>query len=183
MSQFATADELAARLDVDFTEDEGERADAHLTLASGLIQASARQVIEMVEDDELTRRGSRESSIILPERPVVEVSAVTLRGRDVTGWYLDGDELVRSSGAGLRSEDPFASCGAWGSPDSELVITYTHGYEEIPDAIKAICLECVVRVYAMKDLSDGVSGLWLMQSEKDTICRVTGRRVSSSPLR
>lgn len=182
MSQFATAEELALRLDSDFDEDAETRANEHLTLASGLIQASARQVIELVEDDELIRRGSRESVIILPERPVVEVSAITLAGREITDFYVDGDELVRSSGS-QPWVDPYTSCGGWSSPSSELVITYTHGYETIPDALKAICLECVVRIYTMKDLSDGVSGLWLMQSEKDVICRVTDRRASSSPLR
>ena len=137
MAAFATHQDLAARLGVTLTSDEQTRATALLALASGLIRSVARQRIELVEDDTLTIRGSGESTYLLPERPVVSVSSVTINGTaaDAATWWLEDDTLVRP--------------GGFGSTRWPLVIVYTHGYpaDEIPEAIKAVCLEAVVRVW------------------------------------
>jgi hypothetical protein len=80
---------------------------------------------------------------------VTEVSSVTLAGDTLTvddDWYLDGDELVRTTAA-ASSTFPHVPASGWGLPDEELVIVYTHGYATIPDAIKVIVLEAVVRVW------------------------------------
>jgi hypothetical protein len=149
MAQFVTSTELADRLGVEFTAQEDTRADTLLTLASGLVQREARQEIEQTEDDTLTRRGTAEDRIRLPERPVTEVSSVTLAGDTLTvdeDWYLDGDELVRMP-APSSATFPHVPASGWGLPDEELVIVYTHGYATIPDAIKVIVLEAVVRVW------------------------------------
>lgn len=144
--QFATAAELAARLGVSFSAEEETRADSLLTLASGLIQREARQDIGLVEDDVFATRATREQSILLPERPVVSVSSVTVGGSGVTDWYLDGDELVRRSGWEVSLNGIEGTAG-WGSRNVPLVVTYTHGYNPVPDAIKAVCLEAVTRVW------------------------------------
>lgn len=137
MALFATASELADRLGVSLSESEESRAKGLLELASSLIQQEAGQEIEQVEDDELTRRGTESARILLPERPVKSVSKVVLDGEEIEEedeWYVEGDELVRE-------------VGGWGQPDEVLVITYTHGYEAVPDIAKVICLEAVVRAW------------------------------------
>jgi hypothetical protein len=133
--QLATAEDLAARLGgLELTATDIERADTLLTTASGLVEAAARMPLALVTDDVLTIRGSRESRILLPGRPVVAVTAVTLDGAAVTGgWHVADDELVRP--------------GGWGCERDALVITYTHGHDPIPDAIKAIVLELAARVW------------------------------------
>jgi hypothetical protein len=135
VAQFATAIELADRLGVEFTAEEEVRADSLLTRASGLAQTAARQTLELVEDEELTIRGSRESTILLPQRPVVSVASVTRAGTlvDADSWYLDGDELVRRAG--------------WGGARDTVVIVYTHGFDPIPDTVKEIVLGAAVRVW------------------------------------
>lgn len=183
MAEFATAEELAARLDLSLTEAEKARAKSLLALASGLVQQVARQVIERVEDDQLIRRGTPESTIRLPERPVESVSSVTLDGEALAedeSWYRDGNELTRPAG--------------WGRASEALVITYTHGYTVIPDAIKAVVLEAVVRVwvnpgsvsqegYGSERVAYADAGLVLTREERRTVRRVVSRGSESVPLR
>jgi hypothetical protein len=149
MAQFVTSTELADRLGLEFTPEEDVRADTLLTLASGLVAREARQTIEQVEDDTLSRRGTAEDRIRLPERPVTEVSSVELAGVALTAetdYYLDGDELVRMP-APSGATFPHVPTSGWGLPDETLEIVYTHGYAVIPDALKVIVLEAVVRVW------------------------------------
>lgn len=183
MAQFASADELAARLGIELQGDEESRADALLSLASSLIQDAARQVIELVEDETVILRGSREGKILLPERPVVSISSVLIAGdsQDPSSYYLDRDHLARAGG------------GLW-DPSEELVVTYTHGFEETPGSVKAICLEAVVRAwvnpgavaqegYGGERVVYPVQGLLLTSEERRTLRKLTGRRSESSALR
>lgn len=153
-AQFATPDDLAARLGITLTDDEEERAELLLTQASKLIQDATRQTIRLVTDDELVRPGSFGNRIRLPQRPVVEVTSISasLPGGDPvdlteTSWYLDGDELVAVGFLGL-SERSFGISGrGWLAPTYTLTITYTHGYETVPDLAKQVCLEAVIRAW------------------------------------
>lgn len=197
MAQFATADELAARLGITLAGGEVTRANTLLTLASGLIQGEARQTIARVTDDVLAIRGLTEGKILLPERPVISVSAVSLADDLVNAddYYLDGDELVRGGigwSAWLDRYD-FGG-GRWGSSSSPLVVTYTHGYSTIPDAIKSVCVESTVRAYVnpgsveqeaygSERTSYGAVGLTLTDDERRIVRRVCGRRSESLAVR
>jgi len=193
VAQFASADELAARLGIELQGDEESRADALLSLASGLIQDAARQVIELVEDETVILRGSREGKILLPERPVVSISSVLIAGdsQDPSSYYLDRDHLARAGG-GLWGD--LLSPTTLGDPSEELVVTYTHGFEETPGSVKAICLEAVVRAwvnpgavaqegYGGERVVYPVQGLLLTSEERRTLRKLTGRRSESSALR
>jgi hypothetical protein len=197
VAQFATANELAARLGITLAGGETTRANTLLSLASGLIQGETRQQIELVEDDELAVRGLVEGRILLPERPVVSVAAVSLNGEAVPsgGYYLDGDTLVRGGGgwtAWLDAQDGIG--GRWGSNRTPLTVTYTHGYETIPDAIKAVCIEAAVRAYVnpgsveqeaygSERTSYGAVGLTLTPEERRTVKRAVSRRSESLAVR
>lgn len=197
MAPFASADELAERLGVTFDEAEESRATSLLTTASGLIQAEARQRIEKVDGDELTLRGRNEPRLLLPERPVISVASVSQGGTELSSsvWYLDSDELVRKGGWYTNFLAGYEWDGSgWGSPDIEIVVTYTHGYETIPEAIKGVCLEAAVRAYVnpgsvsqeaygSERTSYPVQGLMLTGEEKRTIHRELGRRSESLALR
>lgn len=202
MAQFASASDLAARLGVTLTLGEQSRADTLLGLASGLIQREARQTISEVDGDVLNARGVPESRFRLPERPVLSVSSVVLDGVALTSgtdWYLSGDCLVRGIGAGAWVANWGPGWGqGWGRPDQTLTITYSHGYAAIPDAIRAICVEQVVRawtnpanlmheyfgseriVYAMQQTP---TGLMLNADEQRVIHDVLRRTTASVALR
>lgn len=152
---FATADDLAARLGLTFTDAEQTRASTLLDMATGLIQDEAKQTIELVTDDVLTMPGTTAERILLPERPVVSVFSVTLDGQplgDGTDWYLDGNEIVRRpfilSAPWVFDQGftfPYGSGFGWAG--QTLEITYTHGYTDVPAVCAQIALEMVVAVW------------------------------------
>lgn len=124
MAAFATHSELATRLGVELTTDEQSRATMLLGLASDVIRRAARQRIgRETSTIAVSTVGSR---VLLPERPAVSIGAVS---PDPGGWSLDGDYLTGLPIGGTYS------------------ITYDHGYDPVPDTIKAVCLEVVVRVW------------------------------------
>lgn len=175
----ATPAELAARLGITFLDDEADRALTLLALASGLVRKEVGQTISLVTDDVLTIRGNYSRRIVLPQRPVVDVSAVTVNAvaLDDSSWYLDGSELVRGSA--------FTSWGGWsywGCPADTVEITYSHGYADVPDFVKATVLEAVARVWVNPAVTiretNGSSevayapanGLLLTGAERATVC-------------
>lgn len=196
MAQFATSDDLETRLGLEFTEDEADRADALLELASGLIQDEARQQIELVSEDTLTLPGTSDDLLKLPQRPVVAVTSVTLdgvalvEGRD---FYLDGNAIVRIAAGGALLDETIAlplDLSGFGAPEQTLEIRYTHGYEDPPPSVKAICIEAAVRVWvnpggaARESVGDTYAsydsvGLMLTRDEKQVIRRLFGRAATS----
>lgn len=206
--QFATADDLAARLGVTLSPEDQARADLLLQRASGLIQAATGQTIALVEDDKYTIMGPRGRVIPLPELPIVSVASVVLNGTTINDWYLDGSHVVlRPAGGVLFVESmidfdmPFLG-GGFGWRGIPLVITYTHGYETPPEPVGTICLEAVVRAWVnpgglitettgsyqvdylpRAGTAAGPSGLQLAPVEIEALRRKFGRPVRSIALR
>lgn len=192
MPAFATTDDLAARLGVELTAEEATRAQTLLELASGLIRRETGQTIHRVAGDTLVRRGTHTGRLRLPQRPVVSVASVAIDGQavDPAVWYVEGDELVRRS-------------RGWGGPGTELTVVYTHGFDPVPDEVRAVCLEAVVRVWvnpgAVNQESYGseqvtfptrytsrgseVGGLLILRAEAEILRRVLGRTSGTVVLR
>jgi hypothetical protein len=199
-ARFATADDLATRLGLDLSDAERIRADRLLELASGLIQDAARQTIELVAGDVLTLPGTNDETIHLPQKPVASVEQVTIDGVPLvegTDWYLDGNVIVRRSRrllSGGIADQQLVPWAGFGWPGQTIRITYTHGYAEIPESVKAICLEAVVRVWVnpgavaqeragdsstLYTTAGAPSGLLLTDTELRAIRRLFGRKASS----
>lgn len=155
MTQFADHTDFANRLGLTLSTAEQDRADSLLTSASGVIQERMRQQIELVTDDTYTVRSSYDDRVRLPERPVISVSSVvlTLIGGAATytppdnTWYLDRDEIVRTAWP-LAAQYAFAGYQrGWLGPLYQMQVTYTHGFETVPELVKSICMEMVTRVW------------------------------------
>lgn len=116
----ATGSDLAAFLQRDIDQATAVLA---LRLASGTVRRFTRQTLSLVVDDTIVRIPQHAAKLVLPQRPVVAVTAVTVLGEPSTDWVLEGDALVRE-------------CG-W---PNGATITYTHGYADIPDDIQGIVL-------------------------------------------
>lgn len=151
---FANASDLEHRLGIDFTADEEARANVLLTLATRLIQQETKQTIALVENDTLEVRSIYDERFRLPERPVVSIASVTLTPQqgepttiDTNTYYLDGDELVRASFPAHYQQFFTNWQRGWLGPLYTLSIVYTHGFAAVPDLVKAICMEIVVRVW------------------------------------
>lgn len=129
---FATAAELDA---VTQSTVPVATADLALASASAIIRKWTRQDISLVADDVVTLRVLDECELVLPQRPVVSVTQVRVNSLVLQDWVLSGDRLLRTGGWRRLP-------GTTTYPDPGLVeVTYTHGFDEVPDDVRAVCLD------------------------------------------
>lgn len=132
----ATPDDLAARLGRILTGTDQARAGALIADASAYVRNYTRQVLSVVTDDTAVLEATPEQWLWLPERPVTEVSEVSVGGAVVSPvyWTQQGDGLYRFYGWSGRM---WGTTALWNQPDT-ITVTYTHGFDEIPDDVVAI---------------------------------------------
>lgn len=116
METFAAPDQLAARLKKTFTPADAAQAQLLLEGATARIRAVTGQWISEVVNDVWTTDAPVDRVLWLPQRPVSAVASVTLDGVPVTDWVLRGSRLRRRCSWATACEE------------SEVVVTYTHGY-------------------------------------------------------
>lgn len=138
---FATIGDYATRVGRhvdDFTDEESAQIEQAIDISTDEIRRFTRQHISLVEDDEVVLYGNWSSRLVLPQRPVVSVSALAVDGRTVTVTErnLVRDILWRSCGG----------AGNWGGPHSKVEVTYTHGFATIPESVKGACLDAAIRL-------------------------------------
>lgn len=117
----ATAEDLALLMQ-DTGLDE-ELATLLLELSTGEVQAVTGQRLVEVEDDEIELFSYKSAWLDLPERPVTDITSITIDG---------GDELVAGTDykRPARSATLWRSCG-WAECRTEpsiIAVTYSHGY-------------------------------------------------------
>lgn len=112
----ATAADLRTLLGEDSTSLPDAEANLMLELATGAVQAAAGQDI-LQATETVTMMGTTESWLNLPQRPVTEVTSVSLDGESVTDFKRFGDRLWREDGWASAAYEP-----------SEVEVVYTHGF-------------------------------------------------------
>lgn len=112
---------------------------------SARIRADVGQIFTTVEDDTVMLPVERRR-VMLPQRPVTSVTAVTAGGTAVTGWQLAGNTLLLPSigrwaiVAANGPDYPIWAC----RPDAGLVnVTYSHGFESVPDDVQAAVFDII----------------------------------------
>jgi hypothetical protein len=55
-------------------------------------------------------------------------------------------------GGGAEIANADVPWGGWGGPKATVVVTYSHGYEVIPDDIKGVCLSAAARAFTSPGL-------------------------------
>lgn len=152
MAQFASADELAAFLRVPAFDAPGIVA-ANLCLAgaSAAIQRYTGQQIELVTDDVQKLQGTWSKELELPQWPVVSVSDVRINSGVVAPgtWFLTSNgRLYRGYLPIFNGPDDWGGdlfLTSWLGPISTVQVTYTHGWETIPDDVKLVTLRVAAR--------------------------------------
>lgn len=120
----AEPDDLAAWLKLDASD---PSLLAALKAASRRFAGAVRHPVRLVPDDDITLYGDGTARLLLPAAPVVSVTQVLLDDEAITDWRVRKDIGV------LRR-----SC--W--PDwSEVAVTYTHGYDPIPEDIQEVVID------------------------------------------
>ena len=141
MADFATVEDVEAFLQVEINEPvqvaSVERALAEATAA---IRNYCRQYLELVEDEEITLDSAGGARLFLPELPVIEVSEVV---EDDETLVVDDDYKLGQHG--ILHRQPAGR--KWARGVQIITITYSHGYETLPDDIIAIATRAAARAF------------------------------------
>lgn len=154
MPALATIDDLAAYLGQDpLSGAAADQADLVLELVSGAIRRYCRQTFDHVVGDVAVLVGNWGPSLVLPERPVLAVSAVEVDDVALVedlDWAHDGQgTLWRGPSPDTGSDLRQGATGVWrhwGGPETKVTVTYDHGYSEIDSTLRSICLAATARV-------------------------------------
>ena len=139
MADLITPGDIEARVGRPLTDAEQNRLAAVVRDVSAAIRSYTGQTITLVEDDEVRLRVVG-GQIRLPQRPVVEVSAVT----STTGTALSYEWN------GIEHADVTTWAGNYWPTHQDLVdVTYTHGYATVPDDIVAVACQVAIRSLAV----------------------------------
>jgi hypothetical protein len=141
----ATVAQLAAYLQEPIPDDDPS-AVLFLQIASGMVRDYLQQQITQTVDDVVYVDPSDGFVILLPELPVTDVSLVeTFDGTDWTTSPVTNYGV--SKRLGIISALPFTGF-QWPCEPESWRVTYTHGYETVPDSIIGATLGVAARAYA-----------------------------------
>lgn len=134
LEPLATVDDLEDRLQRTLAESEQIRADTLLRDASATVRAYCRR--DFTASESTTRVRVKNGRLRIPNAPVTAVSSITdMNGNDVTFTWYAGDVI----------DFTVAPLNEWeivplSSPLKYVDVTYTHGYDEIPEVVvKIVC--------------------------------------------
>lgn len=146
--------DLAAYLGRTLTATEETQATLLLQASARSIRRFTRQTITRVDSDAVVLQGNWGSVLVLPERPVVSISSVAINGTSLTvneGYTWDGgDKLYRgrrtiNTGTDPTEPWPYRHELYWGGPSAQVAVTYSHGWVDVPEDIRAISCAMVAR--------------------------------------
>jgi hypothetical protein len=150
LPSLVTVADLATSLGRTFTEQEELQAQALLDQASSVVRGYLRLDVSRATTTDTFRMGRWDrqylqspfdcrpgGQIVLPQRPVVEVTEVRVNGTVTHDWWLDDVTLLLGS-------------AAWQLPPAghgppQVQVTYTHGWDPVPGDIAAIVMQAVNR--------------------------------------
>jgi hypothetical protein len=191
LPELATSADVVARLGRALTTVEAARIDALLTDASASVRNYTRQTItEETTTDRLRVRGGK---VRLPQRPVTAVTSVTnMNGDPVLYQWFGFDDLWTSPNV----PDTWA-WEPWRTGIMAVDVTYTHGYDPVPDDIVGVVCSIVMRAIGREPVDAGITtesiqgysytlgsaaaagGFGMLQAERDILDAY--RRVASTP--
>ena len=134
-----------------FASDQFGRLSALLQDASATVRDYCGQLFTLVEDDTI-RLPVKRRMVRLPQRPVIDVSAVTdINANPILFTWDNGDRLEVAHNLDAWSFEQWASGIKW------VDVTYSHGYERIPDQVVAVVCSVALRAFGREATETGVN--------------------------
>lgn len=119
-----------------------------LKVASGMIRRYLEQDITQTLNDVEYADPVNGQMVLLRQLPVQSVSLVeTSTDGGVTWSTVDPANYTVSKRTGIVAAKPWTGIG-WGSDPESWRVTYSHGYETVPDEINAACCSIAARFYS-----------------------------------
>lgn len=139
MSGFCTVQDIESLLQITVPAEKQGAALRAIEEASEVIRNWCHQHIDEVADDAVTLDVEVSSArLFLPELPVTAVSLIV----------EDGETLVVDDDYKLGQHGVLHRVGRrWATGVQIVEVTYTHGYETIPDDVRAVCTRMAARSY------------------------------------
>lgn len=164
MQPLASPSDLEERLGRPLTAAETARAEALLGDASALVRAFTGRDFTRTDDETVVVR-AQQGEIRLPQRPVIDVTAVVAVGAGgapdvpVTGWRWDGIDIIRTAADNTVINMP----EAWFDEDYESYpgtyrVTYSHGTDTVPADVVAVVARMALRTLTSPTMAGGVTG-------------------------
>jgi hypothetical protein len=114
----------------EFTPEEEVQAAAIIESVTAVIEDEVDASFEFVEDDVMITQADGHGILEFNERPIVDVTSVTkVDETEVDGWEFDGLSTIYN---------------LW--PNQVVIVTYSHGFETVPRAIKTVALGMASRI-------------------------------------
>lgn len=133
-----SVDDVVCRLGRVVTEAEEDRLDCLIADASAAVRAYTGQHFTLVEDD-VVRLKVKGGMIRLPQRPVITVAVASTTGTTLLHTWDAGPQVWLSSSLPVIN-------ATFNSRSPQYVdVTYTHGYEAIPEDIVAVVCQMAAR--------------------------------------
>lgn len=164
MDPLASLTDLSDRLGRPLTAFEEARAQALLADASAKVRSYTKQAFSRTDNETVVMR-AQQGEIRLPQRPVIDVTAVVAIGAagapdlPVVGWQWDGLDIIRT----ITDTPAINMPERWYDEDVEAYpgtyrVTYSHGTAAVPADVVAIVARMALRTLTSPTLAGGVTG-------------------------
>jgi hypothetical protein len=159
----ASLTDLSDRLGRPLTVAEEARASALLADASAKVRSYTKQNFTRTDDETVVVR-AQQGEIRLPQRPVIDVTAVVAIGAGgapdvpVVGWRWDGLDIIRvaaDTSVINLPEDWYDDVEAY--PGTYRVV-YSHGDAQVPDIVVAVGARMALRTLTAPTMAGGITG-------------------------
>ena len=155
MNALATIDDVEVRLGRSLTVNEATRV--AIALDDGSASVRSYTGLQFTPGEVTARLQVKRCRVILPQRPVLGVSAVAdMNGNPVTFQWFAGDKVtVPANVVDSWSFEPWRNGLQW------VDVTYTYGYDPIPDEIVGVVAQKALRALGTSPELAGVSQMGL----------------------
>ena len=159
----ASLTDLSDRLGRPLTTQEEARAQALLVDASAKVRSDTKQNFTRTDNETVVVR-AQQGEIRLPQRPVIDVTAVVAIGAGgapdvpVVGWQWDGLDIIRAV-----TDSPIINMPEDWNDDTDAYpgtyrVTYSHGDAQVPDTIVGVVARMALRTLTAPTSAGGVTG-------------------------